>query len=201
MKENIAIGIAILALVFGFFAWVGDDNQSNVGGTRFPSGLSADGTEPTAGQVRGTTLNVTGASTLTGAVSMASTLAALALTEVITADNTITASESGSTFFLSTNTSTSTLPTATAGATFRFQIGAAIGAGNAHIDSAEGDNISGTLSVNNADVDCVDEDQIQFITDGETIGDYVTLISDGTSWFITGSDAATAAKITCTDPT
>ena len=35
-------------------------------GTRFPNGLSADSTSPSAGQVRGTSLTVTGVSTLTG---------------------------------------------------------------------------------------------------------------------------------------
>ena len=35
-------------------------------GTRFDNGLSADSTSPVAGEVRGTTLTITGASTLTG---------------------------------------------------------------------------------------------------------------------------------------
>lgn len=48
-------------------------------GTRFPSGISADSTSPTSGQIRGTTFTATGAMTVgstldvTGAVTMGST--------------------------------------------------------------------------------------------------------------------------------
>lgn len=42
-----------------------NEGGESLGGTRYSNGLSADGTTPTAGQVRGTTLTVTGASTLT----------------------------------------------------------------------------------------------------------------------------------------
>jgi hypothetical protein len=65
-KSNIAIAIAIVALIFAGYGMVGD-NQSDqdLGGTRFPSGISADSTTPSAGQVRGTTQTFTGASTLT----------------------------------------------------------------------------------------------------------------------------------------
>lgn len=48
-------------------------------GTRFPSGVSADGTSPSSGEVRGTTLTSTGAATLasasiTGAATVGTTL-------------------------------------------------------------------------------------------------------------------------------
>ena len=47
-------------------------NSANLGasGTRFPNGISADSTSPSAGQVRGTTLTTTGASTLGGTVTV-----------------------------------------------------------------------------------------------------------------------------------
>jgi len=54
------VAVVILVLVGG------NQSDQNLGGTRFPNGISADGTSPIAGQVRGTTLAVTGASTLTG---------------------------------------------------------------------------------------------------------------------------------------
>lgn len=44
-------------------------DESFGGGTRHPNGLSADSTSPSAGEVRGTTLTATGATTLTGVVS------------------------------------------------------------------------------------------------------------------------------------
>jgi hypothetical protein len=188
-----AIVGGLMVLMFG--GLVGNQSDDGIGGTRFPSGLSADSTSPSTGEVRGTTLTVTGAATISGAIT------GLVGAETVTADDTIATAQCGSTFFLSTTGATSTLPAATAGCEFRFQVGAAFATNDYRIDSAEGDNIFGTLSVNNADVACSAEDSINFIADGETVGDYVTLISDGTNWLITGSDAETAAKVTCTDPT
>lgn len=108
--------------------------------------------------------------------------------------------EAGSTVFSSASSSTTTLPAARDGLVFTFQVNEAIATGNWIIDSTEGDNINGTLSVNNADVACSGEDQLNFVTDGETIGDFVTLRSDGDQWVVSGSDVETAAKLTCTDP-
>lgn len=115
-------------------------------------------------------------------------------------DYTLQAFESGSMVYATSVAATTTLPAAKAGLNFHFFVDEAIAAGNWVIDSAEGDNIYGTLSVNNADVACSAEDQINFVTDGETIGDNVKLVSDGTNWFIASSDVETAAKMTCTDP-
>ena len=41
-----------------------EGGDESLGGTRYPNGISADGTAANAGQVRGTTLTVTGATTL-----------------------------------------------------------------------------------------------------------------------------------------
>ena len=63
------IVLAILVIV----ALVGGNNQSGTfgSGTRYPYGLSTDSTLPSAGEVRTTTLTVTGASTLTGTTTQA----------------------------------------------------------------------------------------------------------------------------------
>lgn len=116
------------------------------------------------------------------------------------AANTLIANQSGSIVYTSASSSITTLPATRAGLVFTFAIDEAVEAGNWVIASAEGDNINGTLSVNNADVDCSGEDQLTFVTDGEVIGDNVTLRSDGTQWLIVDSNVATAAKLTCTDP-
>ncbi len=109
--------------------------------------------------------------------------------------------ESGSDVLLSASGTTITLPAvAYTGTYFKFIINGAATDDNFIIDSAEGDNINGTLSVNNADVACSGEDQLNFVIDGETIGDWVEIVSDGTQWIITGSEVETAAKLTCTDP-
>jgi len=64
----------LLVLVIAVAVLVGGNNQSVLGsGTRFPNGLSADTTSPSAGQVRGTTLVFTstgGISTSTPSTTM-----------------------------------------------------------------------------------------------------------------------------------
>ena len=126
--------------------------------------------------------------------------AVVALLDTDTA-RTLTSSESGTTFLLSAVGTTFTLPAvANTGINYRFMINGASDTNNFVVDSAEGDNINGTLTVNNADVVCEDEDQINFVVDGEELGDTVSIMSDGSQWLIMGSDATTAAKITCTDP-
>jgi len=142
------------------------------------------------------TLGVTGATTLSGAVTLKEAAATISTT------TSVTAAQSGTTFYVTgaTTGATVTLPAATAGLIYRFVIGGAFGTNNVIIDSAEGDNVEGTLIVAGAVVDCDAEDQINFIADGENIGDYVELRSDGTQWLIGSSGALTGAKLTCTDP-
>jgi len=140
------------------------------------------------------TLGVTGASAI-------DTILYEELTEAVTAANTITSAESGTTFYVSGAAATSTLPAVAtaAGEVYRFVVNTAL-SGDHVIASAEGDNIEGVLSVAGAVVDCDAEDFITFVSDGENLGDYVTLRSDGTSWFIGANDALSATKLTCTDP-
>ena len=75
MKEVKNMLPLINTVLIGFilvFMLVGGNDP--LGGTRFPSGISADSTSPSAGQVRGTTLTSTGAATLSGAVTVGTTL-------------------------------------------------------------------------------------------------------------------------------
>lgn len=58
--------VALLAIILMLLFPSGGDNLG--AGTRYPNGLSADSTSPTAGQVRGTTLTSTGAATLASAI-------------------------------------------------------------------------------------------------------------------------------------
>lgn len=48
-----------------------DSMSLGASGTRFPNGVSADSTSPIAGEVRGTTLTLTGAATVSGALDVA----------------------------------------------------------------------------------------------------------------------------------
>ena len=75
--------IALLAIIFTWI--VPSPTNFGASGTRFPNGLSADSTSPIAGEVRGTTLTVTGAATIGST---------LGLTGVATFDGGITMSSS-----------------------------------------------------------------------------------------------------------
>ena len=118
------------------------------------------------------------------------------------ATTTLQAKESGTNYFLSGTGTTIILPAVAAskGVNFKFTIKGASGIGNWIIDSAEGDNIEGTLIVAGAVVDCNAVDQINFVVDGENIGDYVEVYSDGTQWLIGDSGVLTGSKMTCSDP-
>lgn len=59
----------LMVLVFGGLVGNQSDGTGVGAGTRFPNGLSVDSTSPSAGEIRGTTLTITGASTLTGAIT------------------------------------------------------------------------------------------------------------------------------------
>lgn len=117
------------------------------------------------------------------------------------ATTTLTVADSGTTYYLSASGTTITLPAvSTSGVNFKFVINGAADTGNFIVDSAEGDNIEGTLIVAGAVVDCASEDQINFVVDGENIGDYFEIVSDGSQWLLGDSGVLTAAKLTCTDP-
>jgi hypothetical protein len=132
-------------------------------------------------------------------VTFSSTITYLESTESITGANTVTKAESGKTFVWNTTGATSTLPSvATAtGTVYRFVVGSALATTNAVILSAEGDNMEGSLIVAGAVVDCDANDRIELIVDGENLGDFVEVRSDGQKWFITTSNALTAGKLTC----
>jgi len=138
--------------------------------------------------------------TFNGSVKMKYPVKAIAKTSIYST-TTLTAAESGTTYALSASGTTITLPAvAKKGTNYRFAINGAADTGNFIIDSAEGDNIEGTLIVAGAVVDCDAEDQINFVVDGENIGDYVEVYSDGSQWLIGDSGVLAADKMTCTDP-
>jgi hypothetical protein len=129
----------------------------------------------------GDDLTVTDDTAMTGNLTTAGHVKNTAGT--ITATTTLTVN-SGNLQFLDTSAyqTTITLPTKTAtGTVFRFVVRGALTGVTYQITSAEKDNISGTLIVAGAVVDCRDEDYINIITDGEAIGDYVEVISLGTT--------------------
>lgn len=166
---------------------------------RIAEPLGADGdtdfTNVVASQdvTAGNDLVVSGKATVAGSI--------INTADTITSTTTLTTDSSGLQLLAaSANMSTITLPAATAGLQFTFLVTGALTGSSVVIDSAEGDNIEGLLMVNSADVVCSGEDQLNIVTDGEVVGDRVTIISDGTSWYIGDSDIDAAGKMTCTDP-
>jgi len=145
----------------------------------------------------GADVNVTGDVDISGGALTLDTLTPIADDTMTTAD--------GNVVFLAASSSayTVTLPAAADGLAVMVIVSGdntAVTAASTTIASAEGDNIHGTLDVNAADVACSGEDQFVMHSAKETIGDFIKLISDGTSWFIIGSQVETAAAFTCTDP-
>ena len=113
---------------------------------------------------------------------------------------TLVAADSGKTILLGdASPGDVTLPAVTnTGFKVRVQCNFAITA-SAVVISAEGDNISGLLLVNGSVVLAEVEDQINFILNLAEIGDYIDILSDGTSWIVNGVGGA-AGSITATDP-
>lgn len=68
-KNNFAFAVSLIALVLAIGAYFFPQAVvQSVGatGTRFPNGISADTTSPSAGQIRGTTLALTGDAVFSG---------------------------------------------------------------------------------------------------------------------------------------
>ena len=113
--------------------------------------------------------------------------------ETVTATNVITAAESGKVFFLNSATEfVSTLPAPAAGLRFRFIVKAApSGASYTIVTNGGADIIIGGISSSDLDAssDVVSDDNADTITfaDGvAVVGDWVELVSDGTSWYMSG---------------
>lgn len=118
--------------------------------------------------------------------------------EDVTAVNTLTYAECGKTMTLNAATEfATTLPAPVAGCMFRFIVAAApVGTAYTIVTSGSGNIIDGTTVVNGAVIGCVDEDTITFTASAAISGDWVSLVSDGTNWYVTGQ-AFAATGIAC----
>lgn len=120
-------------------------------------------------------------------------LAPSSKTETVAAANVITASESGKVFFLAlAGGFASTLPAPAAGLKYRFVVSVSpttaytiVTTSSANIIKGGTIEIAGTASpyINNGDL-------ITFVANTAVVGDWVELISDGTSWFLSGMCSA-----------
>ena len=115
-------------------------------------------------------------------------------TEVVTAANVITAAESGSTYILNNTTGfVSTLPAPAIGLRFKFINKAVNISGNHTVVANAGASIfQGNVMVASTVVTSVAGTSVNFLVNASDIGDWVEVISDGTSWFLSGSATTTA---------
>jgi len=124
------------------------------------------------------------------------------LAAVTTGTDVLTVAECGKTIFLNSATEYQTtlpaLSTAPAGCEFTFIVKAAASAANYTIitGNTTENKIYGSMEVAGAIVPCADEDTITLV-DGNAVGDWVRVISDGTNWYLFGT-TVTSAKATCT---
>ena len=116
-----------------------------------------------------------------------------------TAVNTLLYSECGKTLFLNAGTEfATTLPAPIAGCAFTFIVAAApVGTAYTIVTPGGGNLIDGTTVVNGGVIGCVDEDTVTFTASAAISGDWVSLVSDGTNWYVTGQ-AFAATGIACT---
>lgn len=133
--------------------------------------------------------------------NVAGTVTGLAAVTTLTALSTLTAAQSGRTFFLNSATEfVTTLPAPAAGLVYTFIVGAAPSGASYTIVTNASANIIKGQAVNAAgaagDTGTAD-DTISFVDAQAVAGDSVTVISDGTSWFAYGM-CAVAAGITFT---
>lgn len=120
-------------------------------------------------------------------------------TDTIAAAKTVRNDETGTVFVLSAAAGVAvSLPAVEAGLHFKFVIGSAFDTTDWTIVAAT-NVIQGNALVAGAHVPAASENTISFVATAESVGDYVDLVSDGTSWFVSGS-GVTTGSITFTAP-
>ena len=117
--------------------------------------------------------------------------------KTVSADTTLTYSDSGKTIILSNATGEAiTLPAVKAGLKYKFVVGLAFATSSWTVTAASS-VIQGTVVVNGASVLGENENTISFVHSAEKLGDYVEIESDGTNWYVSGIGSA-AGSITLT---
>jgi len=115
--------------------------------------------------------------------------------ETLTANRTLTASDSGKTFLLPAAGKVITLPAATAGLYYKFICTVTATADWTIINAL--DKMYGSAEVAGAVVACSAKDIITLVTAKFLPGDHVELENDGTNWYVSGQ-VVTAAGCTFT---
>jgi hypothetical protein len=163
--------------------------------------FTAENIEATTGFVGDITGDVTG-DLIGGTANFLEGVTELSLTSTVT--TTLTAAMSGETFYFSGVSSTAFVLPATstsAGVFYKFVVDGALST-DCTVQTAGGANLmEGSLLVAGAVVDCDGEDTVTFVADGENIGDFFEIRSDGDYWMFGASGALSSSKMTCTTST
>lgn len=121
---------------------------------------------------------------------------------VVTVAKELTVEESGAIFSLqgATDGAAITLPAVatSAGVEYKFVVGSAFATTDWTVVSAT-NVIEGNVIVDGASIAASNENTISFVASAESVGDYVSVSCDGTSWLASGSGVA-AGSITFTAP-
>ena len=116
--------------------------------------------------------------------------------ETLTAATTLTAADSGRTYLINGTGYTVTLPAPFAGFNVKFIVAAAFSTDTVVQTPADNrDTLNGGVIVNGAIVESDATDRVTFEDGAESIGDFIEISSDGTSFFLFGNGNA-ASSIT-----
>ena len=114
--------------------------------------------------------------------------------ETVTATGSLNLSDSGKVFRISGTGYTVTLPAPTAGWKAKFVVAAAFSTDFIVQSPADNrDTINGGVMVNGAIVEADAVDRVTFEDDAESIGDYIEIHSDGSSYFLQGNGNAASS--------
>ena len=114
--------------------------------------------------------------------------------ETLTAATVLTAADSGRTYLISGTGYTVTLPAPKAGFSVKFIVAAAFSTDCVVQTPADNrDILNGGVIVNGAIVEADAVDRVTFEDDAESIGDYIEIHSDGTSYFLSGNGNAASS--------
>jgi hypothetical protein len=114
--------------------------------------------------------------------------------ELVSASASLNLSDSGKIFKISGTGYTMTLPAPTAGWKSKFIVSAAFSTDFVVQSPADNrDTINGGVMVNGAIVEADAVDRVTFEDDAESVGDYIEIHSDGTSYFLWGNGNAASS--------
>jgi hypothetical protein len=112
-------------------------------------------------------------------------------------DTTLTSAACGTVQFIGAAGDDFTLPAPANGCRVRFIVDSAFASTSMTIVTNSSANvIQGSIDVNSTRAACASSDTVTFLHSAETVGDWVEVVSDGTSWFINGVGVL-ASSVAC----